>query len=345
MKRPVFVVGCPRSGTTLLYSMLLAAGGFAVYRKETYFYAIAPRYPDLQSARNQQTFTREFLQGSLGKVPGVDVELHVRNALSLCTNTGDFLPRLMDSIARVQGAERWVEGTPIHVLHINEIKRAVPDALFVHVIRDGRDCAISTDKQQWLGSLPWDKRRTLGVAALNWEWMVRRGRADGLASPGKYFEIRFEDLIAEPRAILRQVGRFIDHDLDYDRMLRNPVHSMIQPNTSFRENLGDQDFNPIGRWKDKCSPEDVRLCEMLVGASLREFGYQLAFSEDQRRPTLAASAMRAFYTRHFSTKHWLKTRTPLGRMLTKPTIWARQPRANERSLVALAAASVSHQEN
>jgi Sulfotransferase family len=345
MKRPVFVVGCPRSGTTLLYSMLVAAGGFAIYRKETHFYAIAPRFPNLQSARYHQTFMREFLRGSLGKVPGVDVEPHVKNALGQCTNTGDFLPRLMESITRAQGAERWVEATPTHVLHIKEIKRAVPDALFVHVIRDGRDCAISTDKQRWLGTLPWDSHRSLGVAALYWEWQVRRGRADGFASPGQYIEIRFEDLIADPRVTLRQVGLFIDHDLDYDRILRNPVHSMIQPNTSFRESLGSQDFNPVGRWKDKCSPEDVRLCEMLVGASLRELGYPLAFAEDRRRPTLAASAMRALYPRHFTTKHWLKTRTPLGRMLTKTTLWALQPRANERSLVALAAASVSHQEN
>jgi hypothetical protein len=344
MKRPVFVVGCPRSGTTLLWSMLIAAGGFAIYRKETYFYVIAPRFPHLQSARSQQTFLKEFLQGSLGKVPGVDVELHVRKALSQCTNTGNFLPRLMDSIARLQGAERWVEATPIHLLHIKEIKRAVPDAIFVHVIRDGRDCAISTDKLQWLGTLPWDRRRTLGVAALYWEWMVRRGRADGLAYPGQYIEIRFEDLVADPRATLKQVGLFIDHDLDYERMLRNPVHSLIQPNTSFRENLGGRDFNPVGRWKDKCSPEDVRLCEMLVGASLREFGYPLAFADDRRRPTPTASTMRAFYMRYFSAKHWLKTRTPLGRMLTKPIIWALQPRADERSLVALAAASVSHPE-
>ena len=49
MHRPVFIVGCPRSGTTLLYSMLVAAGGFACYRKETHFYAIAPRFPDLAS--------------------------------------------------------------------------------------------------------------------------------------------------------------------------------------------------------------------------------------------------------------------------------------------------------
>ena len=150
MKRPVFVVGCPRSGTTLLYSMLVAAGGFAIYRKETYFYAIAPRFPNLQRARYQQTFMREFLQGSLGKVPGVDVERHVRSALSQCVNTGDFLPRLMDGITRVQGAERWVEGTPIHVLHIKEIKRAVPDALF------------GTRHQGWKGLRDFDRQAAMG---------------------------------------------------------------------------------------------------------------------------------------------------------------------------------------
>ena len=54
MKRPVFVVGCPRSGTTLLYSMLVAAGGFAFYRKETYFYDLVSRFPRLTSARSRQ---------------------------------------------------------------------------------------------------------------------------------------------------------------------------------------------------------------------------------------------------------------------------------------------------
>ena len=50
MQRPVFVVGCPRSGTTLLYSMMMAAGGFAAYRKETYFYDLISRFPDLSRA-------------------------------------------------------------------------------------------------------------------------------------------------------------------------------------------------------------------------------------------------------------------------------------------------------
>ena len=55
----------------LLYSMLIAAGGFAVYRKETYFYDLIRR--DLSRPSSQQQFTAQFLDGYLGKVPGLDV--------------------------------------------------------------------------------------------------------------------------------------------------------------------------------------------------------------------------------------------------------------------------------
>lgn len=330
MKRPVFVLGCARSGTTLLYSMLLAAGGFAVYRKETHFYDLLPRFPDLTTDGSRQRFMKEFLRGYLGKLPGMEVEPFARAALEQCTNSADFLPRFMDGIARDQRAERWIEATPAHLLHMDEIKTAVPDALFVHVIRDGRDCAMSNASQGWIATLPWDKSRTLGVAALYWEWMLRRGRAFGSANPDRYLEVRFEDLMADPRATLARIGRFIDHDLDYDRIEQNPVHSMKNPNTSFRDERKRGDFNPVGRWKTRCSPEDVQLCERLVGPFLQELGYVLAHPEDARRRDVRARVMRSLYMREFSTKHWLKTRTPLGRYVTRTDAWAEPPRAGEQ---------------
>ena len=149
MKRPVFVVGCPRSGTTLLYSMLVASGGFAFYRKETYFYDLEARFPPLTSSRSRQEFLDKFLAGYLGRVPGLDVEPIAQKAVAQCERTSEFLPRLMTAITEQQGMERWIEGTPVHVLYMDRIARAVPDAVFVHVIRDGRDCALSTDRQGW----------------------------------------------------------------------------------------------------------------------------------------------------------------------------------------------------
>ncbi len=170
MKRPVFVVGCPRSGTTLLYSMLVASGGFAFYRKETYFYDLEARFPHLTSPRSRQEFLDKFLAGYLGRVPGLDVAPIAQKAVAECETTSEFLPRLMTAITEEQGMERWIEGTPVHVLYMDRIAQAVPDALFVHVIRDGRDCALSTDRQGWapavaVGREPACRRRgpVLGV--------------------------------------------------------------------------------------------------------------------------------------------------------------------------------------
>jgi hypothetical protein len=334
MKRPVFVLGCPRSGTTLLYSLLLAAGGFAVYRKETYFYDLVRRFPELKTAQSQQRFMKQFLQGYLGKVPGLDVEPFVRRALSLSTRRNDFLPLLMSGIASAQHADRWIEATPAHLLYMDDIRESVPDALFVHVVRDGRDCALSNTGQHWISTLPWDRGRRLGVAALFWEWFVRTGRALGRGHRD-YLEVQFEELIARPRETLGQIGTFIDHDLDYDRMLQNPMHSMRVPNTSFQEDRKGGEFNPVGRWRTKCSAEDLRLCEILVGPYLRELGYSLALPEEQRRRDLRAHVMRAFYLRYFATKHWLKARTPVGRFMTRTSQWAQQPREGEQPLFGM----------
>jgi hypothetical protein len=329
MKPPVFALGCARSGTTLLYSLLLAAGGFTVYRKETHFYDLLPRFPDLTSPDTQSRFVNAFLDGYLGKVADLDMERFVREALAGCRTGTDFLPRLMDALTEAQGMERWLEASPAHLLYMDQIAATVPGALFIHVIRDGRDCALSNARQNWSATFPWDKDRALGVAALYWEWMVRHGRAFGRAHPDRYMEVRFEELVDDQRATLERVGRFIDHELDYEVIRQHPVHSMENPNTSFRKERKTGDFHPVGRWKTKLSPDDIRLCESLVGPYLEELGYPLAVPEAASAPDARARVMRALYLADFTVKHWVKTRTPLGRLMTKTTAWAQQPNPGE----------------
>src|SRR5947199_4315446 len=163
-KAPVFVLGCGRSGTTVLYHMLLSAGNFAVYRAESnVFSVLQPRFGDLRLERNRRELLQCWLKSKLFQVSGLDASAISDKILRDCHGAGDFLRIVMEETARVQGVERWADSTPDHLLYIREIKREIPDALFVHIIRDGRDVALSYAKQGWAYPFPWTRNQQLAV--------------------------------------------------------------------------------------------------------------------------------------------------------------------------------------
>src|ERR1700693_3714068 len=115
----------------------------------------------------------------------------------------------MQDIARHQNVAGWADCTPEHLLYMQQIKRDIPDALFIHIIRDGRDVALSYAKQGWSHPLPWDRHDCLAVAGLYWEWLLLKGREQGNRLGADYQEVRFEDLITNPQKTLSRLGLFI----------------------------------------------------------------------------------------------------------------------------------------
>src|SRR5215470_12363408 len=273
-KAPVFVVGCPRSGTTVLYHMLLSAGNFAVYRAESnVFSVLQPRFGSLRSERNRRELLGYWLKSKLFQVSELDAAAVQDKVLQDCRSAGDFLRILMEEIARAQNVKRWADCTPDHLLYMREIKREIPDALFVHIIRDGRDVALSYAKQGWAYPFPWDKGQQLAVAGLYWEWIVRRGRARGRELGSDYYEVHYEDLVEKPRETLSALGNFVGQDLDYDQIQKVGIGSVSQPNSSF-DSGGS--FRPVGRWAEQMTREQLAGFEGLTGPFLQELGYQLA---------------------------------------------------------------------
>src|SRR5437763_5854731 len=142
-KAPVFVLGCGRSGTKLLYHTLLSAGGFAVYHAESNaFNLINLRFGNLGRRENRRALLDHWLRSKLFYRSGLSREEIEPQILENCRNGGDFLRILMETIARKQGVERWAECTPLHLLYLPLIKRLFPDALILHIIRDGRDVTV-----------------------------------------------------------------------------------------------------------------------------------------------------------------------------------------------------------
>jgi hypothetical protein len=313
---PVFVLGCSRSGTTLLYHMLLSAGNFAVYRMESQVLnLLEPRFRPLDVDRNKRRMLEEWYDSRLYTRSGLTPEEIEPRVMSECRNGGDFLRILMEEICRKQGVERWAETTPDHLLYLDRIKQTIPNALIVHVIRDGRDVALSWEKKSQIRRLPWDRRRPAMAAGIFWEWFVTRGRRMGRELAGDYVEIHYEDLVRQPEVVLKWLEAFVAHDLNYERIKKVAIGSVAAPNTAFN----DDPRSPIGRWQTDLTPSELYTLERLIGGSLKEVGYSLVSTESK---DLELALLRSTYRLYFASKFYLKTKTPAGKwFVTRDLSW------------------------
>jgi len=297
--------------------MLLSAGGFALYLGESnIFNLLAPRFGNLGLRKNRERMFEVWAGSSLFRISGLERRQIERPIVEDCRNAGDFLQTVMDEVARQQGARRWAGNAPEEILHLREIKRTVPDALIIHVIRDGRDVSLSLSQKRYIRPFPWKERETPEGAALYWQWIVGKGRAASASLGRDYTEVRFEELITDPPAVLGKLSEFLEQDLDYETIQRNAVGAVARPNTSFKRSK-EAVFNPVGRWKKQFTDEQLSRIEGLIGNTLTELGYELASTGVQSTNPLYVAWNRMIYRQFFGLKLHSKT-NPVLRMLRPP---------------------------
>jgi hypothetical protein len=317
-KAPVFVLGCGRSGTKFLYHTLLSAGGFAVYHAESNaFNLLGLRFGNLASRSNRRQLLDAYYTSKLFQRTGLSPTDIDQPVMEDCRNAGDFLRIVMEAIAHKQGVNRWAESTPLHLLYLPLIKKVIPDALVIHIIRDGRDVTASLHRIGWIRPFFWDRSRAFLVPAVFWRWIVSKGRRYGQAMAGDYIEVHYEELVQNPRESLARIGQFIEHDLDYDRIQQVALGSVQNPNSSFRGDGKETEAATIGRWKRMFTPPQVRDIESSLGALLVDTGYALETPPAEQRSSPAVRFMNFLYPLYFDLKLWLKSDTPLARIADK----------------------------
>jgi len=315
---PVFVLGCGRSGTKFLYHTLLSAGGFAVYHAESNaFNLLGLRFGNLARRGNRRRLLDAYYKSKLFQRTGLEPKDIDQRVMEDCRNSGDFLRIVMGTIAAKQGVQRWAESTPLHLLYLPFIKKVVPDALVIHIIRDGRDVTASLHRIGWIRPLPWDRARAFLVPAIFWRWIVSKGRCYGKALGPDYVEVHYEDLVQNPRETLARIGEFIEHDLDYDRIQQVALGSVHNPNSSFRGDGKETEAATIGRWQRMFTPLQVRDIESSIGDLLSDTSYKIETPPTELHPSLPVRIMNFVYPLYFDFKLWLKSDTPLARIADK----------------------------
>jgi hypothetical protein len=313
---PVFVIGCHRSGSALLYDSLLSAGGFPLYHAVPYVHTALLRIcGNLSIRRNREKLMQLWLRSKPFRRTGFSPDDLRSKILEECRSGGDFLKITMGELAHRAGVHRWAVYDIDNVMYMPTIKQELPDALFVHVVRDGRDAALSMKKQHAGRPLMGAQKRDLYAWALLWQWTVRKGRAWGQRFPADYIEVRYEDLVRDPAKTLNTLGEFLDHDLDYSRIKKNPIGRVSSPNTIWEEESSRETFSPVNRWKTKLSQPEINALEALIGDCLDEFDYELTTerpSSPRMDPML--NLMRVLYPPYFDAKIFLQSKTLLGRL-------------------------------
>lgn len=256
-RKPIFIGGCPRSGTTLLRAMLDSHPSIVC----------GPELRVLPSLASLSADMRRVMGGALKQ------HYHL-SAEDLDAIFARLIASFLEPLLVASGKARVAEKTPANALHFAELARLFPDAQFVQIIRDGRDVVASLLGMGWKDKhgAPLAITRDPRSAARAWTAHVLAGR---LAPPARYFEIRYERLIADPAAELRALFRFLgeawsDDVLAYSRRDRSGEG---ENETSAGRIAQEPDMTSIGRWRRDLSAEAVRVLREESGALLAELGY------------------------------------------------------------------------
>jgi sulfotransferase family protein len=204
------IVGSPRSGTTLLRFMLDSHPKLAI-PPETGFLCLGAGL-----GGSGETLRKEFFNAIIHfpdeapNWPDFEIPDHLF-WLSLTAinpfNISDGYRAFYRLYAGRFGKPRWGDKTPLYCRNLDTIRSALPEARFVHLIRDGRDAALSL-RGMWFSPGP-----EMETQAAYWRECVLAARRAG-ANRRDYIEVRYEDLILRTRETLRSICMFID--LDYD---------------------------------------------------------------------------------------------------------------------------------
>ena len=183
---PIFVIGSPRSGTTLL-RLLLDSHPRISCGEETHFLrdlgAIVGRHWDLLATYG---FERRWWLERMAA----------------------FYAGFQSAVLARDGKARWAEKDPTYTLILDLIDELFPDAVYVHLVRDGHDVVASFRDR-------WGYRSALRAARTEWARYVRSARSlGGRLPPERFLEVRYERLVADPEPEARRLFDFLGEAWD-----------------------------------------------------------------------------------------------------------------------------------
>jgi hypothetical protein len=267
---PFFIVGSARSGTTLLRLMLNSHRAVAIPPESRFITQLWTGRDEVEIDELMAKLdgNKRFQTWDL-PIAAVKRELDGRSY----ARYAEVMEAAYCAYARAQGKRRWGDKTPRYVMHIPFLASLWPDARFIHLIRDGRNVALS------YADVPFGPKN-VAMAAKLWSDRVQVGLRDGRALGGKrYLEINYEDLVEDPEGETKDLCEFLHLDFD-PGMLNYPEEAAgaaLPRAKLFNPHVTQPPKPQLRSWEESMPDDHVEIFEVVAGDVLSELGYGRRF--------------------------------------------------------------------
>lgn len=309
---PLLLLGVRRSGTTLLRVILDRSSSIAV-PDESYF------VPQLAARHRGGIDVGEFVDDlrRLGTLVEwkVDPE-RVRQRLHHGMPTGAAIAAVYETYAADRGKDRWGDKTPMYMEYLPLLERLFPDALYVHLVRDGRDAAVSfLAMPEGIVTRTWAHPRSAAEFACQWRTEVEAARRLGARVGPRYREVRYEALVADPQAEIERICAFAGLTFDPD-MLRYADDPGVT-RRPHQQRLNRPPTPGVRDWRNELGQEDVEDFEDIAGGLLATLGYPLSTAAPTAPSRRARARLASYRARSWS---WRVT----GAAVQRSPLWRRR---------------------
>jgi len=268
IRKPIFVVGCPRSGTNTLHDRLPKHPDLA------WISNITKKIPDSKLLTQLLMTVRKDHRPTEAKKIWrryATADHDARGRADATPRAKRFLRKVVRNHLEMFDKPRFINKCPRNTLRIEFLDEVFPDAYFIHIVRDGRAVAnsIRHTRQRhngayWLSRPPgWQRLLThplLEACGLQWKMIVEYALESAKSiPPERYIQLRYEDLCAHPKQIFREISERVE--LKWDEAALEKLVSDIESRNY--------------KWHEKFSDQEVAMLNSRLGELLTKLGYAI----------------------------------------------------------------------
>tara|TARA_R110001583_G_scaffold33308_2_gene112498 strand:- start:4469 stop:5317 length:849 start_codon:yes stop_codon:yes gene_type:complete len=244
----VFVVGAPRSGTTLVQKVLESHSRMISIEGETGLFS------------KQNIFDTNRMHFGYDRNKQLDF---FRSSSDIV----DFFEKCVLGLEGMEGGKVFIEKTPQHALYVGFIIKHFTKAKILHVVRDGRDCFASARRHP---EVP--QNVNVNSYAKYWRSCVS-GPIKEMAHE-RVYNVRYEDLVEKPEVEFSKVMHFLDCDFEIQQI--DPKVFGVDKRANLEEfkklNVSINNSS-VSRWKSDLTPKEANIFYQIAGKELTYYGY------------------------------------------------------------------------